>query len=128
MTIIKAQTYKSRIYAGGAHGNQSVMHTRADISAAAIADVVEMVQVPPGIKFVGLKLASAAGLGTSVTITVKVGDTAIATAVDAAAAFAASYVFVPFVTTSKTVLTVTIAGAEATGDLEVLPEYLAEGI
>jgi len=127
MANIVAETFKSRIYSGGAHGNLSVAFGRAVLNGAAIADVVYMLDVGIGIKFVGLRLGSVSGLGAGVTVTVDVGDNTLVSSVDASSAFAIESVFLPVYITDKSSLTVTIEGAVATGDIEVIPMYVAEG-
>jgi len=128
MATIKGATIRNRIYAGGAHGNLSVAHGHALLAAAAIGDVIEVLEIPIGIKFIGVRVLSESGLGSSVTATVKVGDKVLASAVNMSGANATVVkAIVPFSTVDKQKLTVTIAGAEATGDIQVIPEYVAEG-
>ena len=128
MSIIKAETLNSRIYAGGAHGNKSMAFGRAVLKSANVNDVVEMLEVSIGIKVVGVKLATESGLGAGAKVTIKCGDKELTTAIDMASAGAtASIACVPFNISEKTKLTATISGATATGDIHVMPEYVAEG-
>lgn len=128
MATTQSETIRNRVYSGGAHGNFSIAFGKATLDAVAIDDVVQVLEIPAGLKFVGVRLSTEAGLGTSVTVTAQVGDEVLASAADMAAAGASvSVPCVPFSTTETQYLTVTIAGAAATGDLNVIPEYVVVG-
>lgn len=127
MATINGSSIRNRIYAGGAHGNVSVAMGFASLNAAEVADVVNILEIPAGIQFLGVRVSTPAGLGTDVAVTVKVGDEVLASSVDVAAAATVVKTVVPFITTEKAKLTVTIAGGEATGDIHIIPEYVAIG-
>ncbi|PJC87837.1 hypothetical protein CSW98_01555 [Vibrio sp. HA2012] len=124
MATIKAPTMQDRIYVG-THGNLSVAKSKVALAAAAIGDVVEMLEVPIGIDIQGVRV-STTGLGAGVKGTVKLGDTTIKADLDLAAE---AVVDIPcdIYTKAKQNLTVTISGAAATGTLKVNPQYMAVG-
>ncbi|PWI34838.1 hypothetical protein DI392_00725 [Vibrio albus] len=124
MAKITAPTMHDPIYVG-THGNLSIAKAKAVLAAAAVGDVVELLEVPIGIDMQGVRV-STTGLGAGVTGTVKLGDTTIKSGIDLSAD---SVVDIPcdIYTEEKQKLTVTIAGAEATGTIKVNPTYIAKG-
>ena len=124
MTTIKAPTMADRIYVG-THGNLSMAKSKVVLAAAAIGDVVEMLEVPVGIEVVGLRV-STTGLGAGVKGDIKLGDTVLKSDVDLASACNLVIACEAY-TEEKSTLTVTVKGAQATGTLKANPEYLAKG-
>ena len=126
MATITAPTMRDRVYANGAHGNLSLEIGKVTLSAAAVDDVAELLEFPVGMKFVGVRVVSD-GLGASVTVDIKVGDTVLVSDVDVSAAGSVIEACTPVYTEKKQSLTATIKGGAATGELIVMPEYLAVG-
>lgn len=125
MATITAPSMRDRVYVG-AHGNLSVEIGKAVLTAAAVDDVVELLEFPVGMKFVGVRVVSD-GLGAGVKVDIKAGDSVLAADVDISAACAVVKACAPVYTEEKRVLTATIKGGVATGELVVMPEYLAVG-
>ncbi|MDW6094052.1 hypothetical protein SBX64_16050 [Vibrio rhizosphaerae] len=124
MSTIQSPSMRTAIYVG-THGNLSLAKSKVVLSGAAIGDIVEMLELPIGLDVQGVRV-STTGLGASVTGTIKVGETEIKSDVDLASE---SVVDIPcdLYTKEKAALTVTIAGAAATGTLRVNPTYIAKG-
>jgi len=80
MATIKAPSMHDRIYVG-AHGNVSMALTNVSLKAAAIGDVVEMVELPIGLSLTGFRVHTN-GLGESVKIDIKSGSDVLAADVD----------------------------------------------
>lgn len=124
MATIKAPTMQDRVYTGQA-GNLSLAKSKIVLAAAAVGTVVEMLELPIGCDVQSVRVTTE-NLGASVTGTIKLGDTVIKSG---QALSAATTIDIPcdIYTTEKSVLTVTIAGAAATGTLKVNPTYIAKG-
>lgn len=125
MATIKAPSMHDRIYVG-AHGNVSMALTNASLKAAAIGDVVEMVEFPIGLSLTGLRVHTG-GLGASVKIDIKSGNDVLAADVDVSSKTDEALVLPPTYNDEKRVLAVEIKGGEATGALQVNPEYRVIG-
>ena len=65
----------------GEEGNQSKVGFNYTFAATASGDVIEGRRIPAGCRITGYEYVNAA-LGTSVTMTLKVGDTTIGTAIE----------------------------------------------
>lgn len=112
-----------RWYIGEA-GNLSISPTlKATLAATPAGDVVVFGdKVEPNIKIVGVRLLTAA-LGSSTTITLKVGTT---TLVNAQSTASAVNVLIPVddvVTTEDQSLSLTVGGAAATGSVKFKLDY-----
>ncbi|MCG7586748.1 hypothetical protein [Photobacterium sp. OFAV2-7] len=125
MATIKAPSMADRIYIGAA-GNLSVAESKVVLAGAAVNDVVEMVEMPIGLKVVGLRIVTD-GLGNNVTVDIKAGNTVLKAGVDVATANATIIPIVPAYLDEKVPLTATIKGAPATGELAIMPEYTVIG-
>lgn len=124
MAIISAPTMHDRIYSGPT-GNMSVEVGKAVLKAAD-GDVIEYLELPIGLKLFGVRIVSAA-LGAGVTVDIKAGDTVLAADVDVSTAKAINIPFAPVYLKEKVILTATIQGGAATGELLVMPEYQSVG-
>lgn len=127
MSLIIGETIRNRVYSNGSHGNFSLAHGRHNVKAAEIGDTVELLQFEIGIKVHGVRVSSASGLGAGVKAAVKMGDKVLASNIDVSNALAKSFVVVPYSITQNEKLTVELTGAESTGDINVVLEYIAEG-
>ncbi|MCE0495771.1 hypothetical protein [Vibrio salinus] len=124
MAKIKAPSMHDAIYVG-THGNLSLAKTQVTLAAAAINDVVEMVEIPVGIDIQALRI-STSGLGDNVVADIRIGDTTLASDLDLSGEYSQT-IACDHYTEEKSIITVTIRGAAATGTLNVNPEYLATG-
>lgn len=125
MTIRQSETLKNRMYVG-AHGNLSLEEGKLTAAATPINDVFEVLELPIGLKLTGVRLVTA-GLGAGVTVDVKVNDSSLVAAESVANSTAKHIPIMPVYLKEKGILTVTIKGAEATGVLMVMPEYVNVG-
>ena len=125
MATIKAPSMADRIYIGAA-GNLSVAESQVVLDGAAVNDVVEMVEMPIGLKVVGLRVVTD-GLGAGVSVDIKAGNTVLKAGVNVSVASAAAIPVSPVYLEEKVPLTATIKGAAATGDLVIMPEYTVVG-
>ncbi|WP_407330555.1 hypothetical protein [Enterovibrio sp. 27052020O] len=125
MATIKAPSMHNRMYVG-AQGNLSMAFAAVTLKAAAVATVVEMLDVPIGISVTGVRV-NTSGLGAGAKVDIKLGETLLEANVDVSAAASLSIALPTTYTEEKAVLTATIKGAAATGKLEINPEYVATG-
>lgn len=125
MGTIKAPSMHDRIYVG-AHGNMSMALAKAALKKASAGDVVEMVELPIGLSLTGFRVHTD-GLGESVKIDIKSGDDVLAADVDVSSKTDEALVIPPAYNDEKRVLAVEIKGGEATGTLQVNPEYRVIG-
>lgn len=125
MATIKAPTMHDRVYAGAA-GNLSLEFGKVKLANAAVDDVVELLDMPIGMKLVGVRVVSD-GLGASVTVDIKIGTTVLKAGQDVANATQALIPFEPVYLKERSTLTATIKGGAATGSLTVMPEYVSVG-
>ncbi|WP_045589215.1 hypothetical protein [Vibrio vulnificus] len=125
MAILQSESFKNRVYVG-AHGNLSLEEGKLTAAATPINDVFEVLELPIGLKLTGVRLVTA-GMGAGVTVDVKVNETSLLAAESVANKTAKHIPFAPVYLKEKGILTVTIKGAEATGELMVMPEYVNVG-
>ena len=124
MAIIKAPSMQDRVYVG-AHGNVSIAKAKAVLAAAAIGTEVQLLELPIGMDVQGIRITTE-NLGASVTGTVKIGDKEIKTGVVLSSAATIDIPCDEYLE-EKAVLSITIAGAAASGTLKVNTTYLAVG-
>ncbi|MFL7024261.1 hypothetical protein BCS58_08110 [Enterovibrio norvegicus] len=122
---IKAPSMHDRMYVG-AHGNMSLAFTGVELNDAEVDTVVEMIQVEIGISLIGLRV-NTSGLGAGVVADIKLGDDVLAEDVDLAEAGTHALFINTAYTMSKKVLTATLKGAQASGKLDINPEYVVKG-
>ncbi|KFK55261.1 hypothetical protein [Vibrio vulnificus] len=125
MAIQQSESFKNRVYVG-AHGNLSLEEGKLTAAATPINDVFEVLELPIGLKLTGVRLVTA-GMGAGVTVDVKVNETSLLAAESVATKTAKHIPLAPVYLKEKGILTVTIKGAEATGELMVMPEYVNVG-
>lgn len=102
----------------GEEGNQSKVGFNYTFAADASGTIIEGRRIPAGCRITGYEYVNAA-LGTSVTMTLKVGDTTIGKAIACATAGQAYVPVANVDITADSVFTVTVGGAAATGALTV---------
>ncbi|SLM63498.1 MULTISPECIES: hypothetical protein [Dickeya] len=126
MAIIKSPSLRDAIYQG-AEGNFSIAESQVVLKAAAINDVVELLEMPIGMRIYGVDVISDA-LGANVTLEIKSGDKVLVGAAAHSAAVAKSVPVTPYTTqTDREKVIATIAGGVATGSLIVLVKYTVVG-
>lgn len=134
MAQIIASTMRNNPFTGE-DGNRSGDHGKHTLAAAAIADTIDLLVIPAGSKLLGVAMINAA-LGATTTISLgwrnKDGTaggsaTALLAATSTAAAAKANSVFAPISFTNDVVLYATVAGAAATGQLDVVTDYIFQG-
>ncbi|RLM26505.1 hypothetical protein BIY29_05450 [Brenneria alni] len=126
MAIIQAPSIRDAVYQGP-QGNLSIAESSVTLSAAAIGDVVELLEMPIGMRIYSVDVVSEA-LGADVTVTIKSGDQTLVAAASHAAAVARSVPVSPYSTvTAGEKITAVIAGGAATGRLVVNVKYVAVG-
>ncbi|CAH0531840.1 hypothetical protein ACNO5E_17070 [Vibrio parahaemolyticus] len=123
--IRHSETFHNRVYVG-AHGNLSLEFAKLTAKAAPAGDVFQVLELPIGLKITGVRLFTD-GLGAGVTADVKAGEVSLISAEDVAAATALVTPIKPVFVDEKSPLTVTIGGAAATGELDVMIEYVNVG-
>lgn len=124
MATIKSPSLMNRIYQGP-YGNLSVHKTYVLLKAAASGTVVELSELPIGMELLGIRILTD-GLGAGVKVTVKSGSKELVKDVDASGALAFTAPVLPHYVgknESTEMLTATITGGAATGELNVLAEY-----
>ena len=126
MTKIIAQSMQDTVYAGAA-GNLSVAFGQVTLKAAAANTEVALLELPIGLKVVGVRIATAAGLGAGVKFDLKLNNVVIQAGIDVAAVSAVVIPVQPVYLKEKTVLTAVVKGAAATGSIAVMPEYVVVG-
>jgi hypothetical protein len=134
MAQIIAYTMLINAYTGE-EGNLSAQHGSQLLAAAQIADTVDLVTIPAGSKLLDAALVNAA-LGASVTValgyrfkdgTTGGSATALLAATAATSAAKTNSVFAPIVFAKDVVLYATIAGGAATGQIDVVTNYIFQG-
>ncbi|EGR1129020.1 MULTISPECIES: hypothetical protein [Vibrio] len=125
MATHKSETFNSRVYVG-AHGNLSLEEAKLTAKATPVDDVFQVLELPIGLKLTGLRLITN-GLGASVTVDVKVNNVVLATGEAVSAKVSKLIPLKPVYLKEKGILTVTIKGGAATGELLVMPEYVNVG-
>ncbi|UCZ75329.1 hypothetical protein LHK94_20460 [Dickeya zeae] len=126
MATIQAPSMRDAVYQGP-QGNLSIAEGQITLKAAAANDVVELLEMPIGMRIYGVDVISDA-LGANVTVEIKSGDKVLVAAAAHSAAVAKSVPIAPYSTaTDGEKITATIAGAAATGNLTVLVKYTAVG-
>lgn len=135
MATLQSSTLRNNT-ANGTFGNLNKAIGVADLAAAPIATVVEVLRLEAGTTVTGLDVFHGAlGATTSLTVGVSFYDTAhgtddadaFATVADTSASGKASYAGVPLVFEYPVKITVTVGGAAATGKVTVVPEYIYVG-
>ncbi|SIO96099.1 hypothetical protein [Vibrio spartinae] len=124
MTVISAPSMHDQLYVG-THGNVSVAKSKVTLLGAAVGDVIEMLDIPIGIEFIGLRIATS-GLGEGVMADIRLGEILLAEDVDLSGEYSQSINCEAY-TREKQKLTVTLKGDSATGTLQIRPEYIATG-
>ncbi|GLQ72909.1 hypothetical protein GCM10007932_22690 [Vibrio penaeicida] len=124
MATITAPSMHDRMYVG-THGNVSVAFAGALLQNVAVNDVVDLIEVPIGIKVMGVQIRSS-GLGLNVKLDLALGDTPLLSQVDVATAGVQTLPCEAY-TERKSVLRATITGGVANGELAVTPQYVAVG-
>ncbi|MEZ8965496.1 hypothetical protein AB6E53_02295 [Vibrio breoganii] len=125
MANIKGATAQKRMYVG-THGNLSKEVLVVPLSTVADGGVVDVIEVPVGVNFVGMSIINEA-LGAGVKLTLTVDGKALVTDKDCAGAGNSVEAFKPVYTENKTYLTITVTGGEATGEVVLVPEYQSIG-
>ncbi|MCW2484839.1 hypothetical protein J5069_02900 [Candidatus Symbiopectobacterium sp. NZEC127] len=126
MATIQAPSMRDAVYQGP-QGNLSIAESRVTLNAAEVGDVVELLDMPIGMRIHGVDVISDA-LGVDVTVAINSGDQSLVAAASHAAAVAKSVPVVPYSTVADgEKITATIAGGAATGSLIVLFKYTAVG-
>ncbi len=126
MATIQAPSMRDAVYQGP-QGNLSIAEGRITLNAAAVGDVIELLDMPIGMRICGVDVISDA-LGANTTVAIKSGDQSLVAAASHAAAVAKSVPVVPYSTVADgEKITATIAGGAATGNLIVLVKYTAVG-
>ncbi|EDX0374225.1 hypothetical protein GTL21_005023 [Salmonella enterica] len=124
--VIFAPTFHENVYQG-AHGNESVAESFVGLKNVAADTVVHLLRLPIGMRINSVQLVSDA-MGAGVTVTVKSGDHELISNEDVHSAVARNVVIEPYSTqTDGELLTVTTAGAVATGKLNILVRYSVVG-
>ncbi len=122
---MKSETFHKRVYIG-AHGNLSLEQAKLTANAAAVDDVFQVLELPVGLKVTGVRLITD-GLGAGVTVDVKAGEHELVSAEDVSGETLLATPIKPVYLEEKLPLEVTIGGAEATGELVVMLEYVNVG-
>ncbi|NKI73547.1 hypothetical protein Dpoa2040_000749 [Dickeya sp. CFBP 2040] len=126
MATIQAPSMRDAVYQGP-QGNLSIAEGQITLKAAAVNDVVELLEMPIGMRIYGVDVISDA-LGANVTVEIKSGDKVLVAAAAHSTAVAKSVPVAPYATiVDGEKITATIAGAAATGNLTVLVKYIAVG-
>lgn len=126
MATIQAPSMRDAVYQGP-QGNKSIAEGQIVLAAAAIGDVIELLEMPIGMRIYSLEIVSDA-LGAGVTVAIKSGATTLVAAASHAAAVTKVVPIVPYSTIAAGErITATIAGAAATGRLVVNVNYVATG-
>ncbi|PXW43470.1 hypothetical protein DFO54_111156 [Erwinia sp. AG740] len=126
MATIQAPSMRDAVYQGP-QGNLSIAEGQITLKAAAANDVVELLDMPIGMRIYGVDVISDT-LGANVTVAINSGEHTLVAAASHAAAVVKSVPVVPYSTaTDGEKITATIAGAAATGNLTVLVKYTAVG-
>lgn len=126
MAKVIAPSMQDTVYAGAA-GNLSVAFGQVTLKAAAANTEVALLELPIGLKVVGVRIATAAGLGAGVKFDLKLNNVVVQTDIDVAAAGSVVIPVQPVYLQEKTVLTAVVKGAAATGSIAVMPEYVVIG-
>ncbi|ENY0908422.1 hypothetical protein [Serratia ureilytica] len=126
MATIIAPSMRDAVYQGP-QGNLSIAEGQIVLAAAKAGDVVELLDMPIGMRIYSLDIVSDA-LGAGVTVAIKSGTTTLVAAGSHAAAVAKVVPIVPYSTiTSGEKITATVAGGDASGRLVVTVKYVATG-
>lgn len=134
MAQIIASTMKINPYTGE-EGNLSGDHGSAVLNAAQIADTIDLLPIPAGAKLRNVDLVNAAlGATTTVSLGWRYKDgtaggsaTALLGATSTAAAAKTTSAFAPIVFAKDAVLYATVGGAAASGQIDVVTEYVFQG-
>jgi hypothetical protein len=126
MTTIQAPSMRDAVYQG-AQGNKSIAEGQIVLKNAAAGDVIELLDMPMGMRITSLEIVSDA-LGAGVSIAVKAGDKTLVPAASHSAAVAKIIPIMTHSTLSQSEkISATIAGGSATGRLIVNVNYIATG-
>ncbi|MBL0906723.1 hypothetical protein G5645_01815 [Pectobacterium carotovorum] len=126
MATIQAPSMRDAVYQGP-QGNLSLAESQIVLAAAAAGDIVELLEMPIGMRICSVDLVSEA-LGVGVTVEVKSGAHTLVAAASHADAVAKSVPVVPYSTAvNGEKIIATIAGGAATGRLVVNVKYVAVG-
>ena len=127
MSTIQASTLNRAVYQG-THGNLSVAIGQHTCSANAIGDVIELITLPAGCRLTTVMVYSDTGLGDGAGVTISAGSTTLATIADMSATPTSQTVLLalPY-NEDEEVVSATITGAAASGDLIVEVFYVYEG-
>lgn len=126
MAKVIAQTMRDTVYAGAA-GNLSIAFGNVDVKAAVVGTEIETLELPIGLEVVGVRVATESGLGAGVTLDIKLNAKVITSAVNVATQSSVVIPIQPFYLVEKTVLTIVVKGAVATGSVAIMPEYVSVG-
>jgi len=135
MATILASTL-TEVQNSGQHGNLSVAHGKHTLAAAAIADKVLLLKLYAGSKVYGVKLVNAA-LGASTTVSVGYENadgtaggsaTAFINAQSTASAGATRSSTAPVTLTKDAIISLTVGGAAATGQVDVVVDFEFRGV
>lgn len=127
MATIQAKTMRDTVYQG-THGNVSVAVGQVSLNAAAMDDVVQLLEMPVGMRIHTVDVISDA-LGADVTIEIKSGQATLVPAAAHSSAVVKSVPIVPYTTADDgEIITAVIAGGAATGRLVVNVQYVAMGV
>ncbi|MFJ5427678.1 hypothetical protein ACIPUP_00720 [Pectobacterium actinidiae] len=126
MATIQAPSMRDAVYQGP-QGNLSLAESQIVLTAAAAGDIVELLEMPIGMRIYSVDVVSDA-LGANTTVAIKSGNQTLVVAASHAAAVVKSVPVVPYSTVvSGEKITATIAGGAATGRLVVNVKYVAVG-
>ncbi len=135
MAKIEAPTMRNQV-TNGTFGDANAAHSYAELSAAQIGDVVDLVRLPPGTRVDDVKFVHGAlGALTTLSMGYRYEDAANGAAVPAhflaagasAAAGTRRSDAAPIEFDYPVILTVTVAGAAATGRIDALTGYVYRG-
>ncbi|WP_256384418.1 hypothetical protein [Photobacterium toruni] len=126
MAKVIAPSMKDTVYTGAA-GNLSVAFGEVTLKAAAANTEVSLLELPIGLKVVGVRIATAAGLGAGVKFDLKLNNVVVQADINVAAASSVVVPVQPVYLKENTVLTAVVKGAAATGSIAVMPEYVVVG-
>lgn len=124
--VIYAPSYKENVYQG-AHGNESVVEAFVTLDKAPTGTEVRLLRLPIGMRINAVQLVTDA-LGAGESVTIKSGSHELVAADSVVTAVAHHFPVAPYTTqTDGELLTATLGGASATGNMSILVRYSVVG-
>ncbi|EHJ3657724.1 hypothetical protein J9T75_002946 [Salmonella enterica] len=124
--VIYAPSYQENVYQG-AHGNESVVEAFVTLDKAPTGTEVRLLRLPIGMRINAVQIVTDA-LGTGESVTVKSGEHELVKADNVATAVAHHFPVAPYTTrTDGELLTATLTGTSATGNMSILVRYSVVG-